>query len=251
MRMFDLTGKKAIVTGGTGGLGRSIAEGLHAAGADLALIDVSENVALAAQELEQAGKRGIGIRADLRDRADLRRGFDEAVTALKGLDILVNSHGIVNRHRSEEFPMDDWDTLMEINLNSVFLLCQLAGNIMLAQGHGKIINLASMLSFSGGYTVPAYAASKGGVGQLTKALTNEWASHGICVNAIAPGYMDTPMNAKLFSDPTRAPQILARIPAGRWGDPAEIQGLAIFLASDASNYVHGAIIPLDGGFLAR
>lgn len=249
--MFDLTGRKAIVTGGAGGLGRSMAEGLYTAGADLALIDVSESVSLVAQEMGRASRRVIGVQADLRDRASLKRGFDEAVTGLMGLDILVNSHGIVNRHRSEELPMDNWDTLMEINLNSVFLLCQLAGKIMLAQGHGKIINMASMLSFSGGYTVPAYAVSKGGVAQLTKALTNEWASHGINVNAIAPGYMDTPMNAKLFSDPTRAPQILARIPAGRWGNPTEVQGIAIFLASDASDYVHGAVIPVDGGFLAR
>jgi 2-deoxy-D-gluconate 3-dehydrogenase len=167
------------------------------------------------------------------------------------LDIIVNSAGIQRRSKSEEFPIEYWDDVIEINLTSVFMLCQLAGRTMLAQGKGKIINVASMLSYFGGYTVPAYAASKGGVAQLTKAMANEWAGKGVNVNAVAPGYMDTTMNTALVNDPVRNEQILARIPAGRWGTPDDMKGVVIFLASDYSDYINGAIIPVDGGFLSR
>ncbi|HAE22241.1 MAG TPA: 2-deoxy-D-gluconate 3-dehydrogenase, partial [Spirochaetaceae bacterium] len=153
--------------------------------------------------------------------------------------------------RCEDFSLEDWDEVLNVNLSAVFQGCQLAGRLMLAQGGGKIINLASMLSFFGGFTVPAYAASKGGVAQLTKALANEWAGRGINVNAIAPGYMDTDMNARLLADEKRRAEISARIPAGRWGTGADMKGLVVFLASKASDYVHGAIIPLDGGYLSR
>jgi NAD(P)-dependent dehydrogenase (short-subunit alcohol dehydrogenase family) len=167
------------------------------------------------------------------------------------IDILINNAGIQRRHKCEEFPLSDWEAVLQVNLNTVFMLCQLAGNVMLKQGHGKIINLASMLSFFGGYTVPAYAASKGAVAQLTKALANEWANKNINVNAIAPGYMNTEMNVNLVNDTNRNQEILNRIPAGRWGTPNDMKGLAIFLSSSASNYINGAIIPVDGGYLSR
>jgi 2-deoxy-D-gluconate 3-dehydrogenase len=170
---------------------------------------------------------------------------------LGGLDILVVSHGTQRRHPAEEFPVEDWDAVLEVNLTSMFLLDQLAGRVMLAQGKGKIINIASMLTFIGGITVPAYAAAKGGVAQLTKALSNEWAGRGVNVNAIAPGYMATEMTEALIANPDRNRMILARIPAGRWGEPDDMKGAVVFLASDASDYVNGAIIPVDGGWLGR
>jgi len=176
---------------------------------------------------------------------------DRAAEALGGLDILVNNAGVQRRHPAEEFPLDDWDTVLAVNLDAVWILAQAAGRMMLSQGHGKIINIASAMSFLGGVTVPAYAASKGGVAQLTKALSNEWAGRGVNVNAIAPGYMNTEMIAALVGNPQRGPLILARVPAGRWGVPDDLKGMVLFLASAASDYVHGAIIPVDGGFLGR
>ena len=168
---------------------------------------------------------------------------------LGGIDILVNCAGIQKRHPSEEFPLSDWNKVIEINLTAVFHMCRLAGNEMLKKGKGKIINVASMLSFFGGYTVPAYAASKGGVAQLTKALSNEWAAKNINVNAIAPGYMATEMNTAIINDEKRNAAITARIPAKRWGTPEDVKGVVLFLASEASNYINGAIIPVDGGYL--
>jgi len=167
------------------------------------------------------------------------------------VDILINDAGIQRRHPCEEFPLSEWQDVLSINLNAVFQLCQLAGRNMLARGYGKIINMASMLSFFGGFTVPAYAASKGGVAQLTKALSNEWAARGVHVNAIAPGYMATEMNTNLLHDPKRNAEISDRIPAHKWGTPEDMKGLAIFLASPASDYINGAIIPIDGGYLAK
>lgn len=250
MSMFDLTGKKAIVTGGSGGLGRGLAEGLHEAGAELVIIGVSDRCFSMAAEMGKAGAKVYGVKGDLSDRQALQRAFAEAVEKLGGrLDILVNSAGIQRRSPCADFPIEDWDAVIETNLNAVFLLCQLAGRLMIKQGKGKIINVASMLSFFGGYTVPAYAASKGGIAQLTKALSNEWAKLGINVNAIAPGYIDTPLNTALINDPVRNKKILDRIPAGRWGTPEDVKGIAVFLAAEASNYVDGAIIPVDGGYL--
>lgn len=246
MDLFDLKGKKALVTGGTRGLGHGIAQGLREAGAEVAIVGHSERVADVAQ-----AEGFVGVRADLGDRKQLRRGFDEAMSALGTLDILVNSHGIQRRHRAEEFPIVDWDLVIEVNLTSVFEMCQLAASIMLPNGHGKIINVASVLSYSGGLTVPAYAASKGGVAQLTMALANEWARRGVNVNAIAPGYMATDLNTALMANPERSRQIMDRVPAGRWGTPDDLKGAAIFLASPASDFVNGAIIAVDGGWLAR
>ena len=252
MYALDLKGKHAIVTGASRGLGKSICEGLCEAGAAVSMIAVSDTVLDAASEFQEKGYQATGYRCDLGNDADMERVFERILKEHEGrLDILVNNAGIQRRSRCEEFPVEDWDDVMNINLRAVFRLCQMAGRIMLDQGSGKIINLASMLSFFGGFTVPAYAASKGGVAQLTKALSNEWASRGVQVNAIAPGYMATEMNTKLIQDEGRNREILARIPAGRWGTPEDVKGLAVFLASEASGYISGAVIPVDGGYLGR
>jgi len=244
--LFSVEGKKALVTGGSVGLGRAMAEALVEGGARVAIVGRSERVLDAAREMG-----AIPLQADLADRAQTLALVGRAAEALGGLDILVNNAGVQRRHPAEEFPLDDWDTVLAVNLDAVWILAQAAGRMMLAQGHGKIINVASALSFLGGVTVPAYAASKGGVAQLTKALSNEWAGRGVNVNAIAPGYMNTEMTAALIGNPQREPLILARVPAGRWGVPDDLKGMVLFLASAASDYVHGAIIPVDGGFLGR
>ncbi|HBF36454.1 MAG TPA: 2-deoxy-D-gluconate 3-dehydrogenase [Firmicutes bacterium] len=252
MDKFYLNKKKAIVTGGSMGLGRGIVEGLHDAGAEIAIIDIADDVFNVAKEIQGDGSKVHALKGNLGNRESLRKAFDEAVSKLGGtLDVLVNCAGIQRRSKCEDFPIEYWDDVIEINLTSVFQLSQLAGRIMLDKGKGKIINMASMLSFFGGYTVPAYAASKGAIAQLTKALSNEWAGRGVNVNAIAPGYMDTSLNTALINDQTRNEEILLRIPAGRWGLPEDLKGLAIFLASDASNYINGAVIPVDGGYLVK
>jgi 2-dehydro-3-deoxy-D-gluconate 5-dehydrogenase len=245
--LFDLTGRRALVTGGGGGLGRAMAAALGDAGAAVAVLGRSESVDAAAAALG-----GLAVRADLGSRDDLRRGFDDAVERLGGLDVLVTSHGIGRVSEALEHELDDWDAVLEVNLTSVFELCQLAGRIMVEQESGKIVNVASMLSFSGGLKVSSYAASKGGVAQLTKALANEWGAFGVNVNAIAPGYIKTQLNTHIWrDDPERSAQILARLPAGRWGEPADLKGAVIFLASPASNYLHGVVLPVDGGWLSR
>ncbi len=252
MKLFDLTGKKALVTGGNRGLGRGMAEAMLEAGASLAIIGRSDSIYTTAQELGQAaGQEVEAVKADLSDRPQLQQGFDKCLEKLGALDILIVNHGIQRRSPAENFPVGDWDEVLEVNLTSMFLLNQLAGRVMLAKGKGKIINVASLLTFIGGITVPAYAAAKGGVAQLTKALSNEWAGRGVNVNAIAPGYMATEMNEALIADPDRNKMISVRIPAQRWGQPDDMKGVAIFLASEASNYVSGAIIPVDGGWLGR
>jgi 2-deoxy-D-gluconate 3-dehydrogenase len=177
--------------------------------------------------------------------------FSEALDILGDINILINNAGVQSRYPCEDFPESDWDRVVEVNLTSVFLMCQLAGRKMLENKNGKIINIASMCSFFGGITIPAYSASKGGIMQLTKALSNEWAGRGVQVNAIAPGYMDTDLNTALINDEKRRTNILSRIPAGRWGNPEDMGGIAVFLASSASDYISGAIIPVDGGYLGR
>lgn len=253
MNLFDIKGKKIIFTGGSRGLGKGMCQGLLEAGAEVAIIGASEKVHSTARAFCEKGYVAYGIQGDLGNRQELEFSFREALKTLGGeVHVLFNVAGIQRRHRSEEFPLEDWEAVMNVNLTSTFLMCQLAAREMIAgKKGGKIINIASMLSFFGGYTVPAYAASKGGVAQLTKALCNEWAKYGINVNAIAPGYMDTEMNIKLKEDPIRNKEILGRIPAGRWGTPKDMQGLAILLASGASDYINGAIIPCDGGYLAK
>lgn len=253
MNLFDLTGKNAIVTGGNRGLGKGMAEALSEAGAKVAIWASSESVHTAADDLCNKGGSAFGIQVNLGDREAVNKAFKETLDKFKGhLDILVNDAGVQRRNPCEDFTFEDWDTVININLNAVFQMCQLAGRQMLKQGGGgKIINLASMLSFFGGFTVPAYAASKGGVAQLTKAFCNEWASKGICVNAIAPGYMDTDMNVRLVEDKKRNAEITARIPIQRWGTPEDVKGVTVFLASKASDYINGAIIPVDGGYLVK
>jgi 2-deoxy-D-gluconate 3-dehydrogenase len=244
---FDLTGRRALVTGGGGGIGRGIARSLVDAGASVAILGRSDSADEAAAELG-----GVAVRADLNDRDALRSGFDEAVERLGGLDILVNSHGIGRASEAVDHDLSDWDEVIEVNLTATFELCQLAGRIMVAQRSGKIVNIASVMSFQGGWRISSYAASKGGVSQLTMALANEWAPHGVNVNAIAPGYVKTALNARIWrDDPERTAQIDVRIPAGRWGEPADIGGAVVFLSSPAADYVQGITLPVDGGWLSR
>jgi len=252
MDMFDLTGKKAIVVGGAGDLGKSMLEALVEAGAEAVVIGRGKRTGNVAYELSKKGYKVSPVYAELTDREQVDRSFQEALDILGGrVDILVNAAGIQRRHKSEEFPLSDWDEILEVNLTVTFRYCQLAALNMIPNGGGKIINVASLISFFGGYTIPAYAASKGGVAQLTKALSNEWAGKGINVNAIAPGYMDTKMNVALINDPVRNSEILARIPQHRWGTGEDMKGATVFLASNASNYVNGVILPVDGGYLGR
>ena len=250
--LFDLKGKKAIVTGGTKGLGYGMAEALAEAGCEVVIIGSSDGVYESAKNLTDRGLSCKGVKANLIEREENYRAFNEALALLGGdLDIMATAAGIQRRHPAEEFPMDEWDEVININLNSVWIMCQEAGKIMIKKNKGKIINVASMISFFGGQTIPAYAASKGGVVQLTKALSNDWAGKGINVNAIAPGYMKTDLNTALLANEERMVQINARIPAGRWGTPDDMKGITIFLASDASDYVCGAVIPFDGGYLVK
>jgi 2-dehydro-3-deoxy-D-gluconate 5-dehydrogenase len=251
MNLFDLTGKKALVTGSSRGIGRALAEALLEAGAEVVINGVGERVFSTANELQSVGRKVIPIQADLSQRQAVQHLFDESLETLGGLDILFVNHGIQRGHNAEDFPLQDWDLVLEVNLTSMFMLDQLAGRHMLAHGGGKIINIASLISVIGGRRVPAYAAAKGGVAQLTKALSNEWAGRGVNVNAIVPGFIHTDLTEDLVHDPDEGASLLARIPMQRWGVPADLKGVAVFLAADAANYVSGAIIPVDGGFLAR
>lgn len=245
--LFDIKNKKAIVTGGTRGLGKGIAEALSDAGCEVVIIGSSDKVFETAKEINCKA-----IKADLSIKEENYRAFNEAVSLLnKELDILVTAAGIISRHMSEEFPFDEWNDTINLDLTSVWIMCQEAGKIMLEKGYGKIINVASMLSFFGGQTVPAYAAAKGGVMQLTKALSNDWAGRGINVNAIAPGYMATDMTSAILNNPERFQKITDRIPKGRWGTPDDVKGTIIYLASKASDYLCGAVIPIDGGYLVK
>jgi len=249
---FRLDGKVALVTGASAGLGKAIASALAEAGADVAAHGNSREPEATCEGVRATGRRCLAVRADLSDREAPRRLMEEVLAGLGRLDILVNNAGTIRRAPAAEHSDGDWDHVLDVNLNSVFRLCRAAGRHMIERGGGgKIINIASLLSFQGGVTVPAYAASKGGVAQLTKALANEWARHGVCVNAIAPGYMRTDNTAALQADETRNRQILERIPAGRWGEPEDLAGAAVFLASPASDYLNGHVLVADGGWLGR
>jgi 2-dehydro-3-deoxy-D-gluconate 5-dehydrogenase len=251
MNLFDLTGKVALVTGASGGLGAGMALALANAGADVVVHGNSRSCAETCAAVVAAGRRAASVTANLKDRAASDRAIEEAIAAFGQLDILVNNAGTVRRAPAADHGDEDWDLVVEVNLTSVFRLARAAGRHFLAQGSGKIVNIASLLSFQGGITVPGYAAAKGGVAQLTKALANEWAGRGVNVNAIAPGYMVTDNTAALRADPTRYRQILERIPAGRWGDPYDLGGAVVFLSSKASDYVHGHILTVDGGWMGR
>jgi len=249
---FKLDGKVALVTGVSRGLGQACGVALAEAGADVAGLGISDDAATKAA-IATLGRRYESVRCDLGAATveDLNRVVNDVVANLGRLDILVNNAGIIRRKPAIEFTEKDWDDVLQINLKATFFLSQAAARVMLAQGGGKIINVASLLSFQGGILVPSYAAAKSGVAGITRALANEWAKHGINVNAIAPGYMETDVTAALRTDPARNDAILVRIPAGHWGAPEDLQGAVVFLASRASDYMHGAVVPVDGGWLAR
>ncbi len=250
--LFNLENEVAVVTGASRGLGRAMALGLASAGADIvAIASTSENAAETVAEVESLGRRAVALGCRQDHPAEVRRAVSESIDAFGQVDILVNNAGTIRRAPAEEYSDEDWSVVMDTNLNGVFQFCRGIGKHMLKRGQGKIINIASLLSFSGGITVPAYAASKGGVMQLTKALANEWARKGIQVNAIAPGYFATDNTEALRADANRNNEILARIPTGRWCEAEDLQGAVIFLASKASDYVNGHILTVDGGWMAR
>ena len=251
LHQFSLKGKSALVTGSSRGLGAAIAVAFAEAGANVAVHGSSSAPAAIQQKLAALGVKSAALAGDVADAAVCERLVDETIQHLGTIDILVNNAGIIRRSPAAEHSEEDWKAVIDVDLTSVFRLTQHAGRHMLKRGSGKIINIASLLTFQGGILVPSYAAAKGAVGQLTKAFANEWASKGINVNAIAPGYMDTDNTEALRNNPERARQILERIPAGRWGKPEDLAGAAVFLASAASNYVHGHILVVDGGWLNR
>ena len=250
--LFSLEGRVALVTGASRGIGKGIAVGLAGAGANLALVARSESTLIEVQEEIQA----LGVQAEIFP-CDLSQteGISDLVTTVSGaygrIDILVNNAGTTHRDSAVDFPEERWDDVVRVNLKSVWLLSQQVGRNMIQRGSGKIINIASLLSFSGGIRTPAYAASKGGIAQLTKALANEWASKGVNVNAIAPGYIKTDMTSAIMNDPVRVAEFMDRIPAGKFGTPDDIAGAAVFLASEAASYIHGHILTVDGGWMAR
>jgi len=253
MKLFDLTGKTAVVSGCKRGIGFAMAQGLAEAGADI--IGVSATLEASGSAIEKAvrdlGKNFVSYQCDFSDRVAVRN-FAARLLAEQGVpDILVNNSGTIRRKPAAEHPDELWDEVMEVNLRAQFVLSREIGARMIERGSGKIIFTASLLTFQGGVTVPGYAASKGGIGQLTKALANEWAYRGVNVNAIAPGYISTDNTQALRDDPVRSQQILARIPAGRWGDPEDFKGPVVFLASEAARYIHGEILLVDGGWMAR
>lgn len=250
--LFALHGQRAVVTGASRGLGRAMAIALARAGADVACVSSTlEGSMHTASEIRQLGRQCWQFACDLSDRTAVQalaaRVEDEAGT----IGILVNNAGTIKRHPAVAFPLEDWDVVLRTNLDSVFLLCQGFGRGMVERGAGKIINVASLLAFSGGITVPAYTASKHAVAGLTKALANEWAGHGVQVNAIAPGYFNTDNTAALRTNEQRFQEISARIPAGRWGEPQDLSGPVVFLAAPASDYVNGHVLLVDGGWMAR
>lgn len=250
--MFELKGKKGIITGAVQGLGHAMAKGLHDAGVELVILDISEKVEGVAEAMAFGGSKVHAVQVNLSDRHDLRRGFNEALSHLGGeVDILINNAGIHDPKPALDLKMESFDRIVEVNISAVFQLCRLAGEVMIRRGGGKIINIASVLSYFGGYNAAAYSTSKGAIAQLTKSLSNEWAKSGINVNAIAPGYFETSLNAFIMQDEARFSQLAARIPAGRFGKPEELIGTVCFLSSSASDYINGVLIPVDGGFLGR
>ncbi|RLB13522.1 MAG: 2-deoxy-D-gluconate 3-dehydrogenase [Deltaproteobacteria bacterium] len=251
LESFSLEGKKALVTGASRGIGKAGAIGLAQAGADVALVGRSESLAQTATQIEKLGRKALMLKEDLCVHDAAERVVEKTVEAFGRLDILVNNAGTTRRAPAEDFSDEDWEAVLELNLNAVFRLCRAAGRVMLAQGYGKIINVASLMSFQGGITIPAYTASKHAVAGLTKELANEWAGRNITVNAIAPGYVLTKVTEPLQKDPVRNRQILERIPQGRWATPEDMVGPLVFLASEASRYVQGHILVVDGGWMSR
>ena len=252
LETFRLDGKNALVTGSSRGLGAAIALALAEAGANVACHGRSNAGESTSEKIRQLGRKSFYFAGDMADPELGSALIAKTIEEFGSVDILINNAGTIRRAPASEFPQHDWDEIIAVNLTSVFRLSQLAGRDMLKRSaKGKIVNIASLLSFQGGILVPAYAAAKGGVAQLTKALANEWASKGINVNAIAPGYFATDNTAALRQDAQRSRQILERIPAGRWGEPSDICGAAVFLCSSASDYVHGHVLVVDGGWMGR
>jgi 2-dehydro-3-deoxy-D-gluconate 5-dehydrogenase len=248
--IFDLTGKSAIVTGASTGLGMGMTLGLAAAGADILLVDHVDSEE-AAEQVRALGRKAVTLKANLMEMSSIPLVVNKAIESFGKVDILINNAGIIRRMPAIDFSEKDWDDVMTINSKTVFFLSQAAARDMMKRKYGKIINIASLLAFQGGVIVPSYSASKGAVAQVTKALANEWAQHGITINAIAPGYMATNNTKALREDAVREKAIADRIPAGRWGLPGDLQGAAVFLASKASDYVNGHVLVVDGGWLAR
>ena len=249
--LFNISGKVALVTGARRGLGLDMATGLVAAGAKLVAVASSQDCRDLRLAVKKFGGEMLYLQADLADRRQRNGLVEKAVKHFGRLDILVNGAGIQHRQPAVDFDLDKWDQIVSLMMSGVFELSQQAARVMIRQGGGKIINIASLASFQGGWTIPAYAAAKHGVAGLTKALANEWAAQNINVNAIAPGYFDTEMCAAIINDPIREPKIRDRIPAGRWGKPEDLVGPLLFLASDASNYVSGHVLVVDGGWMGR
>jgi len=247
---FELVGKTAAVTGGGRGLGLGISCALLDAGADVIVFSRKPVPPELSARAATLGRRLQFVALDLADRDGITATAQEVLDE-RHVDILVNNAGTQERHPAIDFPLEAFDRVLDVNLRAVFQLCQLFGAPMLERGDGKIVNIASLLSFQGGLSVPAYAASKGAVATLTKALCNEWSSRGVNVNAVAPGYMATDMNTALLAEPVRVKSLSARIPAGRWGKPEDIGNVVVFLASPAADYVHGQVLAVDGGWLAR
>lgn len=248
---FRIDGKNALVTGSTRGLGAAIALGLAEAGANVALHGRASEGDSHCEKIRRLGRKSFYVGGDVADPKSCSELIEKSIAGFGSLDILVNNAGAIRRAPAEEYPQAFWDELIAMDLSSVFRLSQMAGQHMLQRGGGKILNIASVLAFQGGILVPAYAAAKGGVAQLTKALANEWSSKGINVNAIAPGYMETDNTEALRQDAGRSQDILKRIPAARWGKAADLAGAAVYLCSPASDYVHGHVLVVDGGWLAR
>ncbi|HXF42449.1 MAG TPA: 2-dehydro-3-deoxy-D-gluconate 5-dehydrogenase KduD [Pyrinomonadaceae bacterium] len=252
MHMFDLKGKKALVTGASSGIGRAIALALAEAGAEVACHSRQPGKAQSViEEIKSKQRVAVEVKGDLSLPDMPLEVYTQAEKFLGRIDILINNAGMIKRSPAVDFPFEDWQNILEVNLNSVFRLTQIAGRKMIENGGGKIVNIASLLSFQGGINVPAYTASKSAIAGLTRALANEWARHNVNVNAIAPGYIETKNTEALRADETRNRQILERIPAGRWGRAEDIAGAAIFLSSSASDYVNGHILVVDGGWMGR
>ena len=248
--LFDLKGKRAIITGASRGIGRAVAESYHESGASVALLARSSAVLDAAQALHTPCAPAYGFQVDLQDRAAREQVFEEAVAALGGVDILINNAGMCEDFAAADYPLDAWDRILELNLTSALHLSQLAAKRMIPQRSGKIINLCSLHSYLGKRQIEGYAASKGALKLLTQSLAHEWAPYGICVNGVAPGFIETEISSGLRQDPVEYPKTLDRLPMGRWGTPEELRGAFIFLGSAASDYVTGHILAIDGGILA-
>ncbi|MTA95893.1 MAG: SDR family NAD(P)-dependent oxidoreductase [Actinobacteria bacterium] len=249
--LFNISGKRVVITGGTGGIGAGLVSGFLAAGTQVVVSARNEESAAQARATYSGNTNVRFIEADLMSDQSIQHFISQANATLGGIDVLIQAHGNVFPGPATQMSLDTWHEQIQVNLTATFRLAQAVAPQMIERKKGKIINIASMLTFQGGLNASGYAAAKGGVGQLTKALSNEWAPHGVNVNAIAPGYIKTKLNKHIWTDPVRHDQVLARLTSGRWGEPADLVGPALFLAATASDYLHGVLLPVDGGWLSR